>query len=325
MIIPIRRSNYDSVATTVIMISIMSLFKALNNCHALVITAPSLEDVGRLARKRIDKVGVIEKKIKYQNLELDLRIRSTVEGDIKEIANILTYALMEEEEQDQKTPMNFKFRITASGVTSLLQSRIDAIEIGNKSLMEEYSKECPLEPLAEADQLRLLWNNEKFRTNIEKAALLSNEPHVWKEHNFVCAPQSFDWLFHKMITAENVVTGEVVGFGEIAMLTQPSEEGSTMDISIRQDDKEECSLLDIAAVPTIVNLVTSNEYRRCGVGSMIVNSALKYVQKTWLGEAMALYVEEDNIRAINLYERLGFKKQRKVKSTQQLYMTRQIS
>jgi len=326
MFIPICRSNYDSVATTVIMISIMSLFKTSNNCHALVNTVPSWEEVGRLARKKVDKVGVIEKKIKHQNLEIGLRIRSTVEGDIKEIANILTYALMEEEEQDQKTPMNFKFRITASGVTSLLQSRMDAIEIGNEFLMEEYSKECSLEPLAEADQLRLLWNNEKLRTNIEKAALLSNnEPHVWKDHNFVCAPQSSDWLFHKMITAENVVTGEVVGFGEIAMLSQPSEEGSTMDISIRQDDKEVCSLLDIAAVPTIVNLVTSNEYRRCGVGSTIVNSALKYVQKTWSGEAMALYVEEDNIRAINLYERLGFKRQRKVKSTQQLYMTRQIS
>lgn len=313
----------------------MRLLKASNNCHALVITAPRWEDVGRLARKRVDKVGVIEKKIKHQNLELDLRIRSTVEGDIKEIANILTYALLEEEQEDEKTrstqnhripPLNFKFRITVSAVTALLQSRMDAIKIGHKFLVKEYLEECPLEEsLTEADQLRLLWNSEKFRTNVEKAALLSNEPHVWKEHNFACAPQSFDWLFHKMITAENVVTGEVVGFGEIAMLSQPSEEGTTMDISIIQEHEEECSLLNIEAVPTIVNLVTSNEYRRCGIGSTIVNSALKYVKKTWPGEVMALYVEEDNIRAINLYERLGFKRQRKVKSTQQLYMTQQIS
>jgi ribosomal protein S18 acetylase RimI-like enzyme len=307
----------------------------INYCHALAVIAPSWEgDTGITTRTRVgtDNIGI---DTNQQLAKLNLRIRSTVESDIKEIANILTHALLEEEQDKTKenkknrrvSPFNFKFKSTVSGVTSLLQSRMDATKTGKKILMEGHSSSLESPP-TEADQLRMLWSNDKFRTNIEKAASLSNEPHIWKDHNFMCAPQNFDWLYHKMITAENTITGEIVGFCEIAMLSKPLQDDddgttttTTMDGLTIQDVEDECSIRDVDAVPTIINFITSPEYRRRGVGSSIVNSALKYVHKTSPGETMALYVEKDNTNAINMYKRLGFKVQHKVESTQQLYMT----
>merc|ERR1740130_998929 len=97
----------------------------------------------------------------------------------------------------------------------------------------------------------------------------------------------------------------------------------TMDGLTIQDIEDECSIRDVETVPTIINFITSPEYRRRGVGSSVVNSALKYVQKTSpAGGTMALYVEEENTNAINMYKRFGFTIQQEVQSNQQLYMTR---
>ena len=305
----------------------------------MAVIAPSWEgDTGIMTRTRVgttDNRG-INTQNQQQLAKLNLRIRSTVDSDIKEIATILTHALLEEEEQDKTkenkkknrkvSPFNFKFKSTVSGVTSLLQSRMDATKTGKKILTEgHHSSSLESPPLTEAEQLRMLWSNDQFRTKIEKAALLSNEPHIWKDHNFMCAPQNFDWLYHKMITAENTLTGEIIGFCEIAMLSKPLQEDDdgTMDGLTIQDVEDECSIRDVDTVPTIINFITSPEYRRRGVGSSVVNSALKYVQKTSPGSGtMALYVEEDNTNAINMYKRFGFTIQQEVESNQQLYMTR---
>ena len=300
----------------------------------MAVIAPSWErDTGIITRTRVgtDNRGI---NTNQQLAKLNLRIRSTVESDIKEIATILTHALLEEEEQEKTkenkrknrkvSPFNFKFKSTVSGVTSLLQSRMDATKTGKKILTEGHSSSLE-SPLTEAEQLRMLWSNDQFRTSIEKAALLSNEPHIWKNHNFMCAPQNFDWLYHKMITAENTITGEIIGFCEIAMLSKPlqDDDDGTMDGLTIQDVEDECSIRDVDTVPTIINFITSPEYRRRGVGSSVVNSALKYVQKTSpAGGTMALYVEEENTNAINMYKRFGFQIQQEVQSNQQLYMTR---
>ncbi|MGK3761587.1 MAG: hypothetical protein ACI8RD_013905, partial [Bacillariaceae sp.] len=165
----------------------------INYCHALAVIAPSWEggSSGVTTRTRVGTADIIEINSNQQLAELNLRIRSTVESDIKEIANILTHALIEEEQDKtvpQKnhrrvSPFNFKFKSTVSGVTSLLQSRIDSIKIGKKFLTEGSTSSLESPPLTEADQLRMLWSNDKFRSNIENAASLSNEPHIWKDHN----------------------------------------------------------------------------------------------------------------------------------------------
>merc|ERR1740130_2015164 len=108
-------------------------------------------------------VGTDNRGINTQNQQLaklNLRIRSTVESDIKEIATILTHALLEEEQDKTKenkkknrrvSPFNFKFKSTVSGVTSLLQSRMDATKTGQKILTEGHSSSSLEDsPLTEA-------------------------------------------------------------------------------------------------------------------------------------------------------------------------------
>lgn len=303
-------------------------------CHALVVTGPTVDGHGSPTTSRRSNNVVT----KIESLELDLKIRTTNEGDIQEVANMLTYALLEDagrgeiaKQQNRKlrSPLNFQFRNTRSGVAPLIQSRLNAIKIGEK-IVSEYSSKGIFENLNEADQLRLLWSNDIFRNSVERAATLSNEPHIWKYHNFICAPQSFNWLFHKMITAENALTGEVIGFCEIAMLSQPSainpSDSSSRSMGSSYFD-EECSLVEEEGLPTIVNLVTSEDYRRRGVGSTIMDAAMRYLQKASISQTwneMALYVEEDNSRAINMYERLGFRKTHLVEGKNQWYMTRQF-
>ena len=293
-------------------------------CHALVVNTPTLDGNGFVTTETSSPETKIER-----SMGLDLRIRSAHESDVNEIADMLTYALLEGDAEERDVPKkhqffsppNFKFRNIRKGVAPLLQSRITAIETGG-NVVHNYLAKGTLDNLNEADQLRLLWDNDSFRQSVEKAASLSNEPHIWKDHNFACAPQSFNWLFHKMVTAENVHTGDIIGFCEVAILSKPSE-GDSSDTGTYD---EECRLVDNEpGIPTIVNLVTSADHRRRGVGTTLLNSVLNYVQRsspTW--NEMALYVEEGNTRAIKMYERFGFQKRKMVHSKKQWYMTRQI-
>ena len=299
-------------------------------CAALVVTVPTLDGKGTATTKKRASA-----KTKIERMDLKLRIRSMNEGDIQDVSNMLTQALLEEDaarpERSKpkfQAPMNFRFRQLRSGVAPLVQSRMDSIRIGKKILNDHLARGS-LQNLPEADQLRLLWSNDNFRNSVEKAASFSNEPHIWKGHNYVCAPQSFDWLFHKMITVENALTGEIIGFCEIAMLSQPSDEDSSysnIPESAPSFFDEECSLMDdVPGIPTIMNLVTLAEYRRLGVGSAVMKSAMNYLQKSsshW--DEVALYVEEDNDTAIRMYEKLGFHKLRRVNSKKQWYMVREI-
>lgn len=320
--------------------SILVCYVFAVSCNALIITAPTLDGNGMLKIKE-NACAVT----KTERLDLNIRIRATNEGDIMQVANMLTHALLEEDgvgagaakqgaanqnKQHLLSPLkSLKFRNIRSGVAPLLQSRMNAIKIGRK-ILRDHLGNGTLENMAEADQLRLLWSNDNFRNSIEKAASLSNEPHIWNEHNFACAPQSFNWLFHKMITAENAYTGEIIGFCEIAMLSQPSvgdsSEKDTNGTGSAFFD-EECSLLEKEqGIPAIVNLVTSADYRRRGVGSTVMNSAMNYLQKSSSRfNEIALYVEEGNDSAIKMYERLGFHKAQRVESKKHWYMMRQIT
>jgi ribosomal protein S18 acetylase RimI-like enzyme len=296
--------------------------------HALVVTSPSWQEENTQRLRTGGREGNQHNSIIVQP-KLILRIRSTASEDIPMVSTILTHALLEETDTPHKQPQlsfNFKkqmeFLRTKSGVASLLHSRMDAMITGTK-LWQSISNNPPIDDdiLDDTHKLRYLWSSEIFRNKLEKACKLSNEPHSWKGYNFACAPPRTDKLFHKMMTAENIATGEIIGFCELAMLYQPTHWNSKEDVSYRTLQNEKAS--DMVAIPTIVNLVTSVEYRRRGIASSILRSASRYVQLKGCSNELALYVEQKNNGALRVYEKLGYNTA--IEHSNQLYMKADIS
>lgn len=50
------------------------------------------------------------------------------------------------------------------------------------------------------------------------------------------------------------------------------------------------------------------EYWNCGIGTRLLNSILDFAKNTAKSEIVSLEVRSDNIAAIHLYEKFGFKK-----------------
>jgi ribosomal protein S18 acetylase RimI-like enzyme len=240
---------------------------------------------------------------------IKLRIRTTRESDINDLTDILANALVDPY-GEVEGGFNFKFKMDLlkckSGVESLLLSRVEAINMGMR-----LGQDCPLE-LSETEKLRFLWSNDGFRNKMRKAATTSTEPHIWNDHNFACAPESPCWLQHKMITAEDSESGEIVGFCEVAMLSEPSED---------EDGDDQCSL---EVAPAIVNLAILSNYRRRGIASRLMKTAARFVRKEWSSDELSLYVDKENDAAVAMYKNLGFERKAEVESRSQWYMSRQL-
>jgi ribosomal protein S18 acetylase RimI-like enzyme len=341
-----------------------------------VISAPSWKDRNNQGR---DGRFVVPKHLNQQaqqqqlrpsqesTVPLSLRIRSTTRDDLPTIAGMLAKALVMEDDdgthqqrQQQERISSFKQRMEVlqmrAGVLALLQSRWDAVQVGRTvastpvRVVNGHSSGPTVklwDELSGIDQLHVLWSHAPFRQKLEKAARLSNENHVWKRHNFACEPTCLDWLCHQMMTAENTINGEVVGFCEIAMLPTPSTtENEISDMVIgstasRQETSDD-SINIQKPVPTIANLITSPQYRRRGIGSRLITSAARFVrdgqrmtrrnQKLPISDTnvvdtndgvntnnisspmseLALFVEHNNQKAIKMYESLGFMKKQRV-------------
>ncbi|CAJ1937900.1 unnamed protein product [Cylindrotheca closterium] len=252
-----------------------------------------------------------------QSRRRSVRIRSTSEDDISDVAQILASSLLEQESDGIMGGFKAQIELlkTKAGVESLLRSRIHAIDTAKRLQFPHW--EYSSEEVSEAVGLRYVWsNNDSFRKKIEQAAKLSNEPHIWKDHNFAYAPGCVRWLQHKMFTAVDAHSGEIVGFCEVAMLSKPSA------------FEEECEIDGDDYAPTIMNLATAPEHRRKGIATRLMRSASRFVQKEWKESTeLSLYVEQDNEPAIALYQNLGFGSQQAVErnDNQQFYMAKPLA
>jgi ribosomal protein S18 acetylase RimI-like enzyme len=238
--------------------------------------------------------------------DVAIRIRSTREEEIDQVASLLSTAIVDPPKNNE---FNWKFSMdslkTKVGVESLIRTRIQTMREGQRV-------SALISPdLAASDRLRLLWSNDTFRNKVEKAAKESTEPHIWGGHNFALVPTDSCWLQHKMLTAQDTLSGEILGFCEVAMLSVPS-------------DEEECS---IKCAPTIVNLVTSPLHRRRGIGSRLLNSAERFVRNKWSSDELNLYVDKGNKEAISVYSNMGFEKVQAIDSEtrSQWYMRRKLA
>jgi ribosomal protein S18 acetylase RimI-like enzyme len=251
-----------------------------------------------------------------QIIPLSLRIRSTREEDIPRICDLLASSEICREKSDLFGVSIAKMRLSAS-FHSLLTQRFQAWQKG-RSVMSEVAKLCQdLEVedydrvnTLEANKLRMIWDNDSFRCYLQKAALLSNEPHLWKDHNFYLCPSDTSLFQHMMVTAEDKRSGSIVGFCEVAMLLPPFGSDLTH------------------AVPTIGNLIISRQYRRKGIASRLLATATAYVAQFWnqsLSDEIGLYVASNNKSAISLYQKHGFQLRHPVDSCQEKwYFTKNI-
>jgi len=258
---------------------------------------------------------------------ITFRIRSTIESDIPDISEVWAQCVDRNKNplNQQQGPFNFRrkmeFLKSKDTIQKLLVSRLQTIRLGQQTIEECYLS-YEEETLEESDRLRYLWSNERFRTCVERATQLSKDPHIWTEYNFACAPQSTKYLQHKMLTAEDRATGELLGFCEIAMLQNPMTEELVSPTGEKEEDHTMLS-------PTLMNVIVNPKFQRRGVASRMIRSAQTFVHKEWNSDRLSLYVNSDNIGAISLYRRHGFltmtdTKHSSVSDKEQYYMSLQL-
>lgn len=260
----------------------------------------------------------LERQEKVERMEpIAFRIRSTVESDVQDISDVWARCICDPHQERGTSSPRFSFRRrmtflkSKADIEQLLLSRLKTIRAGEKTM-----KECSIlfedDSLSESERLRFLWSNDRFRSYIERAAKLSNEPHRWHQYNLACAPESIEYLQHKMFTAEDTRSGALLGFCEVAMLQDPTKTGAW--------DGPETTVQ-----PALVNLVVNPSFRRRGVASRIIRSAQNFVAKKWSAESLNLYVNPDNYAAITLYRGFGFQKRANAQASEvetvQCYMS----
>ena len=221
-----------------------------------------------------------------------------------------------------------------------LGHRLAAIEEGRETAN---TLNCDILLESEMDTCHLLWANDNFRSKIKTAVAHSQEENAWLFHNFDHSPSS-ELLNHVMMSVEEISTGGVVGFCEVAWLPYPSSFPSILDngdmapmITNRNDAAQRIHVSEdslkiqptlssmhcetmpmeqsnpLAFAPAIVNLVTSSSHRRKGIASRILNFASKYTQTQWnchddndVPACLGLYVHPQNEAALMLYRTRGF-------------------
>lgn len=218
----------------------------------------------------------------------------------------------------------------------------------------------PRKPLIQCDDdaiLKYLWStNDELRTEIQKAASETGEDIVWKHHNpMIITPSSTQWFNHIQISAvaasiENVPAmarsmtsafnfpfnfqtesgndsfSKVVGFCEVAMLSNPMY---AMEDDGNNPNKKNCviSIHDTTQQrsdgtpqinyysPAIANLAVDHTMRRRGIATKLLQRAERYISRYWMNTTtIGLYVSTSNLPAIRLYEKCGYEKQMTVSS-----------
>jgi len=234
--------------------------------------------------------------------DVSIRIRKTVESDVPYIAELLAKAVVRKRGGVSKWRNRMDEMFAKADIESLLRGRLHAMNEGQaawKKVCRIYAHE------SEEDRLKILWaTSDKFRKLVEKASKDTGEDNLWQTHNFVLTPPDLNWFNHLQLTAEDVDTGTIVGFCEVAMLSNPARDGtcrvSSAVVGDEDDDDER------VFSPGITNLATAHGYRRQGVASRLLQHTERYVSMYWKAERMGLYVEKANHAAMALYSKLGY-------------------
>jgi ribosomal protein S18 acetylase RimI-like enzyme len=246
---------------------------------------------------------------------LDLRIRRTREADLPLVASFLSTAIVETAEDETKRNDwmdNWRDKMdqlwAKADIEALLRSRYQAMEEGRKALALLNEKHQGVQDeLDELQRLKLLWySSERLRHHIEKAGKATGEANLWQRHNFAIAPADSSWFNHLQITAVDQRTNEVVGFCEVAMLSNPLAVQQEKEDDDGDGERVFSTSKQSSYRPSITNLATAPAYRRRGIASRLLMTAARYAQIRWKADSLGLYVEKANAAAVQLYQRTGY-------------------
>lgn len=233
----------------------------------------------------------VDSDVVSQNTKYDIRVRKTEMSDLDQVSTIMSSADSGSGDKKWNVLME-RLRARASYNKQLFQ-RLNAIVEGRNVLLK-----------FDASEQQSLWANcwkdDAFRSKVKSAVHMSAEKnHALSNHNFYEVPENPDIIMqHAMMTAEDTITGNVVGFMEIAILQQDS---CATDRDINQDNSK--------FGPVICNLAVCQEHRRLGIASHLLKVGQRYVKSHWKLDSkkeMGLYVDESNVAARRLYLKEGF-------------------
>jgi ribosomal protein S18 acetylase RimI-like enzyme len=237
-----------------------------------------------------------------------LRIRTAREEDLAKAAVFLSTASTPDRGGWFSLSYKLDQMFAQSDIEELLKGRCRAIEAGKSSFSR--AREQLIQRIAATDVdgnqvdsmddvsdqllLQYWWNHGStgtLKTLIQKAAACTGENNVWCNHNFALTPWCKTWFQHIQMAAEDPVTGEIIGFCEIALLENP----------LASNDDPVFAL-------AISNLATSPAWRRRGVATRLLQSAQRYARRQWQADSLGLYVDQENEAAVKLYEKMGYQK-----------------
>lgn len=263
------------------------------------------------------------------------RVRRTRTADLDVISTMLAMEAVPSREETWNWNNDMERLRAKSQFRQQLGHRLAAIEEGRETAI----RLCDVldSELEVVDTCGLLWQNDNLRSKIRAAVVHSQEENAWLFHNFDETPSS-DMLNHAMIAVEEVSSGGVVGFCEVAWLPSPTSLVHSADYDIDPvlrnnyyvhrrihvsggSLKTQAALSSNCKIPTaqnyscapaIVNLVTSPSHRRMGIASRLINFASKYTKLQWRcsdngrSTSLGLYVHPQNEAALKLYSLKGF-------------------
>jgi ribosomal protein S18 acetylase RimI-like enzyme len=229
------------------------------------------------------------------------KIRSAIATDLPAVANMLATASIELSSPwtDGRPKNGFMARLeklwTTNDIEQLLMVRHKAIQVGKKQ-MQQYSEDnCEA---GSRNRLTVLWKSDSFRKLVYRAATETGEPNIWRNHDYQLPPSSMTWLQHLQMTACDPHTGRIVGFCELAMLSNPT----------CSHFRNEIHHATPSFAPAILNLCVDVSYRRRGLAKRMITRAERYASLYWQANSLGLFVRANNLAALALYANMGYRK-----------------
>lgn len=190
---------------------------------------PSIQSVPTTPQHQHEPSPIRRANINSTARKRRFRIRRTQASDLDAISTMLAMESMPPSQETWNWNDGMKHLRIKSQLGKQLAHRLAVLEEGRKVIENKQKMVndddhdddvCSI--LSEDDTLcHALWTNDNFRSKLKTAVSNSQEENAWTSHNFNLAP-TYEMLNHVMMSVEEVSSGDVIGFCEVAWLPSPT-------------------------------------------------------------------------------------------------------